>query len=149
MTMSLRATLDADMKSAMKRGDTLTRDTLRMVLGGLKKLDVDLGRDVTDEDVVGALMHGAKTRQQSIDEFSKAGREDLANKERAELEVLRRYLPKQLNEDETRSVVQRLIAELQIESKKDSGRLMKELMARYKGQVDGKLVQKLVGELVP
>lgn len=147
--MTLRQKLDADMKVAMKSGDTLTRDTLRMILGHLKKLDVDLGRDVTDEDVTGALMTAAKTRQQSIDEFSKAGREDLASKERAELEVVRRYLPKQLGEDETRALVQALMAELALTSKKDVGRLMKEAMARHKGAVDGKLVQKLASELLP
>lgn len=147
--MTLRQKLDADMKVAMKSGDTLTRDTLRMILGHLKKLDVDLGRDVTDEDVTGALMTAAKTRQQSIDEFSKAGREDLASKERAELEVVRRYLPKQLGEDETRALVQALVAELALTSKKDVGRLMKEAMARHKGAVDGKLVQKLASELLP
>ncbi|MCK6445871.1 MAG: GatB/YqeY domain-containing protein [Planctomycetes bacterium] len=147
--MSLRQRLDTDMKAAMKSGDTVTRDTLRMILGGLKKLDVDLGREVNDDDVTQTLFTAAKTRQQSIDEFSKAGREDLAAKERAELEVVRRYLPKQLNEDETRSLVQKLIGELALTSKKDVGRLMKEAMARHKGAVDGKLVQKLAGELLP
>jgi uncharacterized protein YqeY len=147
--MTLRQTLDADMKAAMKSGDTTTRDTLRMILGGLKKLDVDLGRDVTDDDVMGALMNAAKTRQQSIDEFGKAGRQDLVAKETAELEVVRRYLPKQLGETETRALVQALIAELGLASKKDVGRLMKEAMARHKGAVDGKLVQKLAAELLP
>ncbi|MCC6408074.1 MAG: GatB/YqeY domain-containing protein [Planctomycetes bacterium] len=147
--MTLRLQLENDVKSAMKSGDNLTRDTLRMILGHLKKLDVDLGRALTDEDVLGVLASGVKTRQQSVAEFAKAGREELAAKERAEIEILRRYLPKQLGEDETRAVVQKLIAELALTSKADVGRLMKEAMARHKGSVDGKLVQKLAAELLP
>jgi uncharacterized protein len=149
MTMALRQQLDADVKVAMKSGDNLTRDTLRMILGHLKKLDVDLGRDVTDEDVLATLNSGVKTRQQSVVEFAKAGREELAAKERAEIEILRRYLPKQLGEDETRVLVKKLIAELAVTSKADIGRLMKEAMARHKGSVDGKLVQRLAAELLP
>jgi uncharacterized protein YqeY len=72
----------------------------------------------------------------------------LVAKETAELEVVRRYLPRQLNEDETRGLVQRLIGELKITSKKDVGVLMKAVMARYKGEVDGKLVQKVASELL-
>ena len=147
--MALRQELESAVHAAMKSGDTTTRDTLRMILGGLKKLDVDLGRDLTDEDVLAALASGAKTRQQSVDEYTKANRIDLADKERAEIEVIRRYLPKQLGEPEIRVIVQKLIAELALTSKKDVGRLMKEVMARHKGEVDGKLVQKLAGELLP
>ncbi|MBI5432599.1 MAG: GatB/YqeY domain-containing protein [Planctomycetes bacterium] len=147
--MTVRLQLENDVKTAMKSGDNLTRDTLRMILGHLKKLDVDLGRAVTDEDVLGVLASGVKTRQQSVVEFAKAGREELAAKERAEIEILRRYLPKQLSDDETRAVVQKLIAELSLTSKADVGRLMKEAMARHKGLVDGKLVQKLAAELLP
>jgi uncharacterized protein YqeY len=94
-------------------------------------------------------MNGAKTRQESIDQFGKAGRADLVAKESAELEVIRRYLPKALSEAETRALVGQLVAELGIASKKDLGRLMKELMVRHKGAVDGKLAQRIAGELVP
>lgn len=149
MSSALRERLESDVKVAMKAGDPVTRDTLRMVLAALKKLDVDLGREVTDEDALAALMNGAKTRQESIDQFGKAGRADLVAKESAELEVIRRYLPKALSEEETRALVAKLVAELGIASKKDLGRLMKELMVRHKGAVDGKLAQRIAGELVP
>ena len=94
------------------------------------------------------LQTAAKTRQESIEQFSKAGRADLVAKETDELAIVRRYLPRLLSEDETRSVVQRLIAELSISSKKDVGVLMKAVMAKHKGEVDGKLVQKLASELL-
>ncbi len=140
--------LQADVKQAMLARDEVTRDTLRMLVAAVKKHELEGGKTITDELVNEVLLAAAKTRQESIDQFSKAGRADLVAKETAELEVVRRYLPRQLNEDETRSVVQTLIAELKLSSKKDLGQLMKAAMARHKGQIDGKLVQKLAGELL-
>lgn len=140
--------LQADVKQAMLARDEVTRDTLRMLVAAVKKHELEGGKTITDELVNEVLLSAAKTRQESIDQFSKAGRADLVAKETAELEVVRRYLPRQLNEDETRSVVQTLIAELKLSSKKDLGQLMKAAMARHKGQIDGKLVQKLAGELL-
>lgn len=146
--MTLHETLQADLKAAMLRRDELTRDTLRLVIAGVKKHELEGGKEITDELVMSVLQTAAKTRQESIEQFDKAGRADLVAKERAELEVVRRYLPKQLNEDETRAVVRRSIAELQVTSKKDLGLVMKAVMAKHKGEIDGKLVQQLAGELL-
>jgi uncharacterized protein YqeY len=147
--MTLYETLQADLKAAMLKKDDLTRDTLRLLIAGVKKHELEGGKEITEELVQSVIQSAAKTRQESIDQFGKAGREDLVAKERAELEVVRRYLPKQLNEDETRALVQRTIAELKATSKKDIGVVMKAVMAKHKGAVDGKLVQKLAGELLP
>ncbi len=144
--MALLEKLQADVKTAMLAKDEVTRDTLRLLISAVKKHELEGGKEITDELTLSTLQNAAKTRQESIDQFSKAGREDLATKERAELEVVRRYLPRQLTEDETRGVVQRLISELKITSKKDVGVLMKAVMARYKNEVDGKTVQKVAGE---
>jgi uncharacterized protein YqeY len=95
------------------------------------------------------LLKAVKTRQQSIDEFTKAGRSDLAEKEKAEQAIVQSYLPKALSEEETRAIIQATIAELKITSKKDIGMLMKPLLAKYKGQIDGKAVQRIAGELLP
>lgn len=146
--MTLYETLQADVKAAMLRRDELARDTLRLVIAGVKKHELEGGKEITEELVMSVLQAAAKTRQESIEQFDKAGRAELAAKERAELEVVRRYLPVQLNEDETRSVVQRSIAELKLTSKKDIGLVMKAVMAKHKGEIDGKLVQKLAGELL-
>jgi hypothetical protein len=140
--------LQADVKQAMLAKDEVARDTLRMLVAAVKKHELEGSKTITDELVNDVLLAAAKTRQESIDQFSKAGRMDLVAKETAELDVVRRYLPRQLNEDETRSVVQRLISELKLSSKKDLGQLMKAAMAAYKGQIDGKLVQKIAGELL-
>ncbi|MBL8803851.1 MAG: GatB/YqeY domain-containing protein [Planctomycetes bacterium] len=140
--------LQADVKQAMLAKDEVARDTLRMLIAAVKKHELEGGKTITDELVGEVLLSAAKTRQESIDQFSKAGRADLVAKETAELEIVRRYLPKQLSEAETRAAVQALIAELKLTSKKDLGQVMKAAMARHKGQIDGKLVQKLAGELL-
>jgi uncharacterized protein YqeY len=147
--MSLKARLEADLKQAMLQKNETARDTLRLLLSEFKRLEVQEGRTLTPEIEQDVLLKAVKQRQQSIDEFEKAARTDLAQKERAEQLVIQGYLPKQLSEAETRAVVQGMIAELKIASKKDIGQLMKPLMGKYKGQIDGKLVQKIAGELLP
>jgi uncharacterized protein YqeY len=147
--MSLLEKLQADVKTAMLAKDEVTRDTLRMLIAAVKKHELEGGKQITDELTLSTLQSAAKTRQESIDQFGKAGRNDLVAKETAELAVVRRYLPTQLNEDQVRGLVQRLISELKLTSKKDVGVLMKAVMAKYKGEVDGKLVQKLAAELLP
>jgi uncharacterized protein YqeY len=145
--MALRERLEADLKAAMLARDEVARDTLRMVLSDVKKKEIDEG-EIGEEGVLAVLAKASKTRQESIDQFQSAGRVDLATKERAELEVLKRYLPTALSEQETRELVQRLLKELGIQGKQDIGRLMKAVMAQYKGKVDGKLVQRIASELV-
>lgn len=147
-TMNLLERLQADVKTAMLARDEVSRDTLRLLIAAVKKHELEGGKEITDELVNDVLLSAAKTRQESIDQFGKAGRAELVAKETAELEVVRRYLPRQLNEDETRSVVQKLISELGVTSKKEFGAVMKAAMANYRGQIDGKLVQKLAGELL-
>jgi len=146
--MTLLEKLQADVKTAMLAKDEVTRDTLRLLIAAVKKHELEGGKEITDELVNDVLLSAAKTRQESIEQFGKAGRDDLVAKESAELEVVRRYLPRQLNEDETRSVVQRLISELGVKSKKEFGVVMKAAMANYRGQIDGKLVQKFANELL-
>lgn len=145
----LKQRLEADLKQAMLQKNEQVRDTLRLLLSEFKRLEVQEGKTLTPELEQDVLLKAVKQRQQSIDEFGKAGRDDLARKERGEQQVIQGYLPAQLSEAETRAVIQGMIAELKIASKKDIGQLMKPLMAKYKGQIDGKLVQKIAGELLP
>ena len=86
--MSLLETLNADLKAAMLAKDTVTRDTLRMVLTLTKNLKIELGRELTDDDVLGALQRGVKTRRDSIEQYQAAGRDELAEVERTEIAVL-------------------------------------------------------------
>jgi uncharacterized protein YqeY len=147
--MSLKARLEGDLKQAMLQKQETVRDTLRLLLSEFKRLEVQEGQTLTPEIEVDVLLKAVKQRQQSIAEFDKAARADLSAKERSELAVIQGYLPKQLTEAETRAAIEAAIAELKIASKKDIGQLMKPLMSRYKGQIDGKLVQRIAGELLP
>jgi len=146
--MSLQATLENDLKDAMRAGETLKRDTLRMVISALKNKRIELGEDLNDAAEMAVLMTAGKTRKESAQQFDDAGRPELAEKERSELAVIEDYLPKQLGEDEVRAIVEAKISELGLSSKKDMGQVMKAVMAGHKGTVDGKLVQRLAGELL-
>ena len=155
--MTLEQRLNDDVKQAMRDKNEVARDTLRMVLASLKNRVVELrterGSDagetaLTDDDVLAVLAKAVKSRKESVVEYEKAGREELAAKERAEIAVIEGYLPKQLDADETRNIVSGLIDELGISSKKDIGQLMKAVMAKHKGTIDGKLVQQVASELL-
>ena len=138
--MALLEQINADLKKAMLERDEVTRDTLRMVKSELLALD--------DPDELVVLSRAMKTRRDSIKSYVEGGRQDLADKEQAEIEVIERYLPKQLSEDETREAIAGIIEELGLSSKKDLGKVMKEVKGRYPGQVDGRLASSLAGQLL-
>ena len=146
--MSLEERLQTDMKQAMRDKNDVARDTLRMVLADLRKKNAELEKDLSPEEEVAVLVRAVKTRQDSFEQYEKAGRADLATRERGEIAVIQAYLPKALSEAETKSAVASLMSELGVSSKKDMGTLMKAVMARHKGQVDGRAVQKILGELL-
>jgi uncharacterized protein YqeY len=132
--------INADLKKAMLERDEVTRDTLRMVKSELLTLD--------KPDVMAVLSRAVKTRRDSIKSYIDGERQDLADREQAEIEVIERYLPKQLGEEEIREAVAGIIEELSLSSKKDLGTVMKEIKARYPAQVDGKMASSIAGQLL-
>ena len=146
--MALKERIESDLKQAMRDRDAIARETLRMVLADLKNRRIELGKDLAEDDELAVLRRAVKTRQESVEQYGKAGRTDLADKETAEIRVLEGYLPRTLDEAQTRELVRDLVAELGISSKRDVGVLMKAIMARHKGEVEGKLVQKVASELL-
>jgi len=141
--------LQDDMKAAMKSGDTLTRDTLRLVISDIKKREVDLQKETLDEaEELAVLTKAVKSREDSVTQYDQNARKDLADRERAEIAVIQRYLPKLLGEPETRAIVAAAIQKLGLTSKKDLGLVMKAVLADHKGAVDGKLVQRCASELL-
>ena len=145
---TLLSRLQDDMKQAMKSGDALTRDTLRLAITDLKKRELDLARDLAPEEELAVLQKCVKSREDSVAQYGAAGRKDLADREQAEIGVIQRYLPRMLSEDDVRTIVQQAIAKLGITSKKDLGTVMKAVLAEHKGKVDGKLVQKHASDLL-
>jgi len=138
--MSLLEQINADLKKAMLERDELTRDTLRMVKSELLTLD--------KPDELAVLSRAVKSRRDSIKSYIEGDRQDLADKEQAEIEVIERYLPKQLSEDEAREAIATIVGELGVSRKKELGRVMKEIKARFPGQVDGRLASSIAGQLL-
>ncbi len=146
--MSIQDRLTEDLKAAMRAGDVTARGTIRMVLSSLKNQRIEKGGDLDEGTELQVLAKAVKSREDSAQQYDDAGRTDLAEKERAEIEVIRRYLPAAPTAEEVRGIVEAKIAELGIESKAQIGQLMKGVMAEHKGRVDGKLVQRLANELL-
>ena len=152
--MTIQERLTADMKVAMKAGEKQRVGCIRMLLAKLKDQTVALRTEhgpehrLTDEQALAAIGAYGKQRRDSIEAYENAGREDLAARERAELEIVSVYLPQQLGEDELRGIVQQAVAEAGATSMQQIGAVMKLVMPRVKGLADGKLVNRLVRELL-
>jgi len=146
--MSVSEKISADYKEALKAGDKNRVSVLRMIKSSMKYKEIEKKAPLTDEEVQAILMSSVKRAKESIEQFSKAGREDLVSKEKEEMLVVQEYLPKQLGEDDVKKIVKDLIAEEGASGAKDTGKVMKSAMARLKGQADGKLVSKIVKELL-
>jgi uncharacterized protein YqeY len=144
--MTLLEQLSEDVKDAMRAGENLRRDTLRMVLAAMKNRRIEVGEDLDDDQQLAVLLSAVKSRKDSVTQYDANGRQDLADQERAEIEVIQGYLPQQLGEEETAEVVRAKIAELGLTSKKEMGQLMKAIMADHKGMVDGKRVQQVAAQ---
>ncbi|MDQ0416249.1 uncharacterized protein YqeY [Croceifilum oryzae] len=144
--MSLAQQLTQDMKTALKSGDKERLSVIRMVLASIKKSEIDNRGPLNDEGTLQVVLREVKQRQDSISEYEKADRQDLADKERFELGVLQAYLPEQLSEEEVRAIVLETIQAVGASSKADMGKAMGAILPKVKGKADGKLVSKLVQE---
>ncbi len=147
--MTLKQTIDADLKTAMKAREELVRDTLRMVKSELMNREVELGRDLDEGEEIAVLSRAVKTRRDAIVEYEAGGRSDAAEMERAEIAIIERYLPQPLDEAALREAIVALAAEVGATTKRDMGKVMKALGERHKGRYDGKVASRLVGELLP
>jgi uncharacterized protein YqeY len=146
--MSLKAELQNDVKMAMREGDTLRRDTLRMVLAAIKQEEVDNQLVLDDEGCQRVLAKQAKQRKESIADAQKAGRFDLIEQEEAELAVIEAYLPQMLSQAEIEAAANEVIEEQGANGMQDMGRVMGQLMARLQGRADGAVVSQVVRELL-
>lgn len=139
----MKARITEDMKRAMRDRDGLATETYRMLLAAIKNDEIARRRTLTDEETLAILNKAVKTRLEAIELYEKGGRPELADKERKELDLVRRYLPEPLSPEETTAAIDELIRELGLTSKKDVGRLMKAIMARYPGRIDGRLANQI------
>lgn len=142
--MSLKATLTAAMKDAMKAKDTVRLSTVRMTIAAIKNKEIAAGGELDDAAVTAIMSTMVKQRREAAEAFRGGDRLELAEKEEAELVILQSFLPEQLSEDEVSELVDTVVAELGAASMKDMGGVMKVLTEKTRGRADGKLVSELV-----
>ncbi len=146
--MSLLERIDADLKNAIKSGDSLRAGTLKMLKSDISYEKGKTGKDLEEEQITEILTRAAKRRKESIKEFQKGNREDLADKEAAELTIVEEYLPQQLSREEIEAHITEKLAGMGEITQKDFGRVMGEIMKELKGRADGALVKSVLGEKI-
>ena len=137
-----------DLKQAMLGKDKLRTSTLRLVLAAAKNKEIEKGELLTDEEMIAVLSSETKKRRESVEEYRKGNREDLAAKEEAEIEILKKYLPEQLSEEELEKLVKEAVAQTEAAGPKDMGKVMQALMPKVKGRADGRATSDLVKKLL-
>jgi uncharacterized protein len=143
--MNLTEQINQDMKSAMKAGEKLRLATLRTIRAAILEFEKEkVGNVMTDEDALRILSAAAKRRREAIEQYSAAGREDLASTETLELEIITAYLPAQLSDEELEAIVRETIVKSEAKDMKDFGRVMGPLSKELKGRADGAKIQALV-----
>lgn len=141
---TLRQRLDEDLKCAMRSGDTTSRDAIRYILAAVKNAEIDARGSGAEADPEAALRKLAKQLNDAIDQYKAAGRQDLANREGAQLAVLKRYLPEELSDDELQALVDRAIVETGASSPRDMGKVMPVVLREAAGRADGRRVSDAV-----
>ena len=142
--MELREKIEADTKDALKTGAKDKLSTLRMLNAALKNKQIDKRRPLTEEEVLETVISLIKQRKDSIEQFGRGGRQDLVDKEKAEVSVLEEYLPAQLSRAEIEAMVRDAIAQSGAQGPRDMGKVMKALIPLVGGRADGKLISELV-----
>ena len=144
----LRDQLREDVKTAMRAKDALRRDTIRLLQAAIKNADIEKRGEVGDAVVLTIIQKQLRQRQDSIEQFEAGGREDLADRERAEIGVLEVYLPAQMDRDAIMAAAQAVVARTGASGPGDKGKVMGPLMGQLRGKADGRLVNEVVGELL-
>lgn len=148
--MSIKDQLTEDMKQAMKDRENgkLRLSVIRMVRANIKNLEINEKKELNEDEVLSVLMKEVKMRQDSLEEFQKAGRSELVAQAEEEIAILKKYLPEALSDEELKAIVADVIAEVGAVSLKEMGKVMPAVMAKTKGRADGKRINALVRELL-
>ncbi|HXA15789.1 MAG TPA: GatB/YqeY domain-containing protein [Thermoanaerobaculia bacterium] len=144
----LTETIRAELTAAMKARDAERLSTLRMLQSAFKYQQIESGHELSDEEALTVIRKAVKQRLDSIEQYTKGNRPELADKERREMELLKTWLPPELTDEEVEAGIREIVASTGAQSKKDMGKVMKEASARYKGRVDGKKIQEIVSRLL-
>jgi len=145
----LTETIRAELTAAMKARDAERLSTLRMLQSAFKYQQIESGHELSDEEAMTVIRKAVKQRLDSIEQYTKGNRPELAEKERREMELLKTWLPPELTDEEIEAGIREIIASTGAQSKKDMGKVMKEATARFKGRADGKKIQEIVSRSLP
>lgn len=146
--MELKAQLSEDLKSALRSGDKLRTSVIRLLTALIKNREVEKRGPLTDAEAIQAVSASCKQRQEAIEQYRQGGRQDLVDKETAELAILQTYLPAALSPDELQTLVWDAIQDAQASSPREMGKVMALLMPKVTGRADGKVVSTLVREML-
>jgi hypothetical protein len=138
--------LQQDVKDALKSGDSKKRMVLGMVLSAIKNKEIEKKGELSDDDVVAVISTEIKKRKDSVEQYEKGGRPELAEQEKKEAEMLMTYMPEQMSEEDIRNEVKKTITETGIKDIKEMGKLIGAVMVKVKGKADGQVVSRLVKE---
>ena len=146
--MPLKTRLNDELKDAMRSGDVTRRSTIRFVLSAIHNEEIAKQTELDDEGILAVLSRQAQQRRESIEAFEKADRQDLVDKEKAELEIILLYLPPQLSADEIGEIVGQVISDIGAAGPGDMGKVMSQVMPRVRGRAEGKQVSSIVSDLL-
>jgi len=144
----LKEQLMQDLKDAMKEKDTVKKDTVQMVRAAILQIEKDKGIEVDDAKIIEIIAKEVKTKKDALVDFEKGGRQDLIDQTNAEIEILSKYLPKQLSKEEIKEIVQNIVNDLGATSMKDMGPVMKEAKTKIGAGADGRSINEVVKEIL-
>ncbi|MFQ5472782.1 MAG: GatB/YqeY domain-containing protein [Dehalococcoidia bacterium] len=146
--MSLKDQLSEDLKDALRQQDEVRKTTVRMAMTAIKNAEVESGKPLDDQGVIAVLAKEAKQRRDSVEAFKDAGREDLVDKENAELQILEAYLPETMGRDDIIAAAKEAIATVGAIGPADKGKVMSTLMPKLAGRAEGREINEVVTELL-
>ena len=144
--MATLSELEEDLKNSLKAKNAVATSTLRLLISEIKNARIAKGEDLTDEEITSVVQKSAKQHKESIEAFEKANRDELVDREKAELEVLKKYLPEQITGQEVERIVDEVISQTGVSNIKEMGKVMGQVMGKLKGQADGNLVSEIVAK---
>ena len=145
---NMKEKLSSDLRNAQKSRDSLKTDTLRLLLSEIKNKEIDLRREIENEEIISILVTQIKKRKEAASIYEENGRKDFSKKELKESSFLESYLPEQVGEEELKKRIQEILVDIGAQSPRDMGKVMKIVIPEFKGKADGAIIKDLVSELL-
>jgi len=146
--MNLKQQLKDDLKTAMRDKEIIKRDSIRAINTMIKQIEVDERKELNNEDILKLIQKGIKQREEAIEQYSKANRTDLVQKEQNQIDIFKKYMPKQLTDEELEGGIKELIKELGVSSIKEMGKIMGQATKRFASVASGKRINQITKKLL-